>query len=137
MIDPGLEGDPYADKPYLYSPLLATIARLNIGGKASKKESKEGGVQWDIEEPDDEPIEEGAEGDGEEVREEKGVPETTAERKKWGLRQDIKDSWIWEEGRAYSGDFFNPYLDFNSFSLKLPGFSLPVVGHLGGEDSLR
>ena len=133
-IDPGLEGDPYADKPYLYSPLLATISKLKIGEKVTAKGSD---GAYEIPTPDDEPIEEGGIGEGEEVREDAEMPETVAARKKWGLQDDVKADWKWEEGRAYSGDFFNPYLDFNQFSLKLPGFSLPVLGHLGGEDSLR
>ena len=133
-IDPGLEGDPYSDNPYLYSPLLATITRLVIGEKIDTKGSKD---TYHLPTPDDKPIEEGGVGDGEEVREELDVPETAAARKKWGLQDDVKAKWEWEAGRAYSGDFFNPYLDFNQFALKLPGFSLPVLGHLGGEDSLR
>ena len=142
-VDPGLEGDPYADQPYLYSPLLATLARLRIGAKATKRKSeaveRQQNDEWEfeIEELGDEVLEEGFVGDGAQVRREKDVPDAAAERKKWGLRQEIKEDWTWEEGRAYSGDFFNPYLDFNTFSLKLPGFSLPVLGHLGGEDSLR
>lgn len=140
-VDPGLDGDPYADKPYLYSPLIATIARLSTGARAerlqggdSKPSAERRG--YEIEDDDDEIIEEGADDDeGEEVRKEKGVPHSAAERKTWGLKE--KESWVWEGGRTYSGDFFNPYLDFNTFSLKLPGFSLSLVGHLGGEDSLR
>ena len=131
-VDPGLDGDPYADKPYLYSPLVATITRLNVGPKTKKGGTEDG---FDLGEDDDEVIEEGAEGDGEMVRKEIEMPNGAAERKKWGYNE--KEKWLWESGRRYSADFFNAYLDFNSFSLKLPGFSLPVLGHLGGEDRLR
>ena len=133
-VDPGLEGDPYSDKPYLYSPLLATISKLNIGEKITAKGAD---GAYEIPMPDDEPIEEGGIKEGKEVREDAEMPENVAARKKWGLQEDVKADWEWEEGRAYSGDFFNPYLDFNQFALKLPGFSLQVLGNLGGEDSLR
>ena len=145
-VDPGLDGDPYADKPYLYSPLISTITRLNIGPKAKRRKladdrssSKTGEGpaergEYEIED-DDEVIDEGGEDDGEQVRKEKGMPDSAADRKTWGLKE--KEKWTWEKGRTYSADFFNAYLDFNNFSLKLPGFSLPMLGHLGGQDQLR
>ena len=145
-VDPGLDGDPYADKPYLYSPLISTITRLSIGPKAKTRKGHddkssngagESGAErgrYEIED-DDEIIEEGGEDDGEQIRKEKGMPDSAAERKTWGLSQ--KENWMWEEGRTYGADFFNAYLDFNNFSLKLPGFSLPMLGHLGGQDQLR
>lgn len=65
-------------------------------------------------------IEEGGEGDGEEVREGLRVPETADARKKWFLREENKKGWEWESGRVYWGDFFNPYLDFNGSSRPQP-----------------
>ena len=38
-----------------------------------------------------------------------------------------RDAFTFEAGRLYQSDFGNPYLDFNDFSLKLPGFSLNVI----------
>ena len=38
---------------------------------------------------------------------------------------------MFEKGRLYQGDFFNPYIDFPNFSLKLPGFSLKVLKYIG------
>lgn len=132
-IDPGLEGDFYADNPYLYGPLLSSINVLRVGAKAQKK-----GEGWEIPaHVHEDGIEEGAEGDGESVRTEKAVPDVAAERKKWALHEDARAGWTWEEGRVYQGDFFNPYLDFNEFTLKLPGFSLSVLPFLNGQDTLR
>jgi len=132
-IDPGLEGDFYADKPYLYGPLLSSINVLRVGGQVEKK-----GTGYEI--PShlhEDGLVEGADGDGEEAIKHVALPDGAAERKKWALHEDKRKEFHWEEGRVYRGDFFNPYLDFNDFALKLPGFSLSVLGLLNGQDSLR
>lgn len=103
---------------------------------------------------------EGGDGDGEELRKEKGVPESEAARKKWFLNEANRKTWEFEAGRTHWGDFFNPYLDFNrmslefityfstlsktpitdnyitEFALNLPGFSLPIMKYWDGQ-SLR
>jgi hypothetical protein len=58
-------------------------------------------------------IEEGADGDGQEVREEKKLPDTGAARKKHFLTEAHLKDFTFEKGRQYSNDFYNPYLDFN------------------------
>lgn len=103
-IDPGLEGDVYADEPYLYGVAGSSFNVLRVGGKDKEGEGMPG--------KGEEGIEEGAEGDGGEVRRERGMPEGAAERKKWFLKEG--ERWVWEGGRVYQADFFNPYLDFNS-----------------------
>jgi len=65
------------------------------------------------------------------------VPDEGEKRKKFFLEEGSRKEWVWEAGRVYQGDFFNPYLDFNAFALKLPGFSLSILGYLDGKDSLR
>ncbi|KAL8917383.1 MAG: hypothetical protein Q9172_005885 [Xanthocarpia lactea] len=128
-IDPGLDGDVYADKPYLYGNALSSINVLSVGPKNSKS------VVFGSEE---EAIEEGGFAGGQEVRQNLHIPDGAAARQKWFLGgHDRLENWQWEEGRLYKADFFNPYLDFNEFALKLPGFSLKVLGYLGGEDYLR
>ena len=43
------------------------------------------------------------------------MPDTAAERKKWFLKKGGgAEKLVWEEGRVFHCDFFNPYLDFNS-----------------------
>lgn len=113
VIDPGLDGDVYAEKPYLYGPLASSINTLRVGQSGAVKEKKLGLG----EEGEGMVFEEGGEGDGEELRSEKGVPETDAARKKWFLTETNRKEWEFEAGREHWGDFFNPYLDFNS---KLP-----------------
>ena len=112
-IDPGLDGDVYADKPHLYGPALSSINTLRVGEKVLREGEGEEG-EWKI--PSyvhEDGIEEGGDGDGVEIRKEGGVPDGAAERKKWFLNEEKRQEWKWEEGRVYRGDFFNPYLDFN------------------------
>ena len=98
FIDPGLEGDPYSDKPYLYGPALSSWNILRIGEKIfQRKEEKE----------EQKPV-----GD-------EHIPEIAQ-----------PESETFEAGRLHQSDFGNPYLDFNDFSLKLPGFSLNVIKYV-------
>ena len=134
-IDPGLDGDVYADKPYLYGPALSSLNVVRVGEKATRSEGKvdlgEAGNPRKV------GIEEGADGDGEEWRKETGAPADGGQRKKWALTEANRAKWEWEEGRLYAADFFNPYLDFNEFALKLPGFSLGILSYMDGKDNLR
>ena len=108
-IDPGLEGDFYSDKPHLYGPLLSSINVLRVGPIASRKAEA-----WEIPAHiHEDGIEEGGDGDGEEVRKDKTMPDTAAARKKYYLKEEKRKEWDFEKGRVYRGDFFNPYLDFN------------------------
>ena len=123
-IDPGLEGDFYADKPYLYGPLLSSINVLRVGQKATKK-----GESWEIPaHVHEDGIEEGGDGDGEDVRKEIHMPEGAAERKKWFLHEDKRRDFAWEAGRIYRGDFFNPYLDFNGMCFGLINWLEQLLG---------
>ncbi|OCK89942.1 DUF1769-domain-containing protein [Cenococcum geophilum 1.58] len=123
-IDPGLDGDVYGDKPFLYGPLLSSINVLRIGAKGEGA----GAVEGEAEKAGEEVVfEEGAEGDGEVVRRELGVPEEPGARRKFFLQGERREEFVFEEGRVYACDFFNPYLDFNDFSLKL-GYGLPTIG---------
>ncbi len=147
VVDPGLDGDVYADKPYLYGPAASSVNTLFIGSKDGKDE--EVGLVF----------EEGGDEEGLEVRHEMGVPDTDAARKKHFLTEERRKEWEWEQGRTYGCDFFNPYLDFNGmhpvllrrrnlsreklgltlvldFALRLPGFTLPIMKYWDGQ-SLR
>jgi hypothetical protein len=118
-VDPGLDGDVYAEKPYLYGPLASSLNTLVVGdssGEATATENdedEEDGGKGEITKDIGIVVQEGGEGDGAELREEKGVPETEAARKKWFLTEANRTSWAFEKGRVHWGDFFNPYLDFN------------------------
>lgn len=120
-IDPGLEGDAYADKPYLYGPALSSFNTVHVG--PGEYDEARGGLWFD----------EGGDEAGAETREGLAVPEANKARMKWALRAENKEKWTWEYGRTYGLDFFNPYLDFANLALKLPGFQLPIMNYWDGQ----
>ncbi|KAL2848144.1 hypothetical protein BJY01DRAFT_161022 [Aspergillus pseudoustus] len=122
-IDPSLDGDAYADKPYLYSPGVATWNQFRVGGKVDG----DGGNVPDVH---DLVIEEGGEGDGLAVREGKGVPRTVQERRSHFQNEAKRKEWEFEAGRVYLADFGNQYLDFNEFTLRLPGFNINALHYI-------
>ncbi|KAI0160607.1 hypothetical protein GGR57DRAFT_388197 [Xylariaceae sp. FL1272] len=120
-IDPGLDGDPYADMPYLYGPGLSSFNAIHVG--QGDFDAEKGGL-W---------FEEGGDEAGMQARHAIGAPDSAKDRKKWGLNNDSKDKWIYEYGKTYCVDFFNPYLDFNDFALRLPGFTVPIMKYWDGQ----
>lgn len=128
-----------ADEPFLYGPLLSSVNVLRIGGRelegvnVGTGEDQDSDVQEEMEEV--EIIEEGADDeDGERIREELEVPDISAQRMKFFLSEDKRKEFQFEEGRTYKCDFFNGYLDFNEFALRLPfGLSLNVIRHWDGQ----
>lgn len=120
-IDPGLEGDPYADMPYLYGPGLSSFNNVYVG--AGEHDPEKGGLY----------VEEGGDEKGMEARSAIGAPESAKERKKWALIDNNKDKWLFEYGQTYCIDFFNPYIDFNEFALRLPGFNVAIMKYWDGQ----
>ncbi|KAI2604378.1 DUF1769-domain-containing protein [Hypoxylon fragiforme] len=120
-IDPGLEGDAYADKPYLYGPALSSFNTIHIG--SGEVSPEKGGLSF----------EEGGDQDGLKERKEVGMPGGAKERMQWALKAANKSRWAFQYDKTYCLDFFNPYLDFNEFSLRLPGFTLPIMKYWDGQ----
>lgn len=110
FIDPGLYGDVYSDEPHLYGPLLSSINTLRVGPKDDRQQEKVEEERKDVEAV---VVQEGADGDGEEVRKAAGLPDDAGQRKKHFLTEANLKDFEFEEGREYAMDFFNPYLDFN------------------------
>lgn len=132
-IDPGLEGDAYADKPFLYGPALSSWNYLKICQKVVSDDKMGDKDAWKIPNATsfhEEIVEEGAEGDGQEARDDAGLPTDAAGRKKFFLTKSNLEAFTFEKGRLYQADFGNGYLDFNDFSLKLPGFTLNVISYV-------
>ena len=133
FIDPGLDGDVYAEKPYLYGPALSSWNILRIGDIIIDTPEQKTDEKWKM--PNAESfhetvVEEGAEGTGEEVRKDLSIPADAVGRKKFFLTESHRDAFTFEAGRLHQSDFGNPYLDFNDFSLKLPGFTLNVIKYI-------
>lgn len=105
LLDPALDGDAYADKPYLYSPALASWNQFCIGNKISKDD--------DVPTMHDRIIEEGAEGTGVEIRRKARIPDTVDQRRKYFLCDQNRKNFELQPGRMYMADFGNPYLVFN------------------------
>ena len=151
-----MDGDVYAEKPYLYGPAGSSVNLLHVGnvdgGKGVEKYHGEDGEGLVFGEGGDE--------EGCEARSQAGIPDTDAARKKWFLNEENRKGFEWEAGRGYGCDFFNPYLDFNGafppspsapivrepgnirrcstddvldFALRLPGFTLPIMKYWDGQ----
>lgn len=120
-IDPGLDGDAYADKPRLYGPALSSFNAFAAGKGVFDKDK--GGI-W---------VEEGGDADGEAARKEVGMPADGKARMKWALTDSNKQSWTFAYGSTYSFDFFNPYIDFSNLALRLPGFHLSIMKYWDGQ----
>jgi Protein of unknown function (DUF1769) len=76
------------------------------------------------------PLEEGADGSGISVRSEHNIPDDNQKRRKHFLKEANREKFVFEQGRLYQGDFYNPYIDFQKFKLRLPGFSISVVRYI-------
>lgn len=134
-VDPGLEADVYADQPWLFGKFLSSIDKLWLGskdgGSASTAETQKGRENFD--DKIGILVKEGGAADGLAYRKEKGIPDTAAARKKHFLVEGNRKGFEFEAGRPVFVDFGNPYLDFNKFALKLPGFHLPIMSYWDGQ----
>lgn len=102
-IDPSLETDLYADRPWAFSPLLATMNLINTTGDVPDDMSR-------IEEDTSNLVKEKI---------------TTKQRRTYFAdaahrqKHSLKDIHV-------AGDFSNPFIDFNSLSIALPYVNLHV-----------
>ena len=107
---------------------------INLNGDSSNNENENGGDGDGI----GGSLTEGSQSSGTSLRSSSGMPASSSDRKRWALKEGRNpEAWTWEANRQYAFDFFNLYLDFNNFALKIPGFSLSLVGYLGKNDYLR
>ena len=99
FIDPGLEMDAYADRPWLLGPSLSCWFGFRVGKKVDEgKEIEERSEVEDV-------LKEGADGDGTEVRKKVGMPESGDKRRKFFLHRGNREKLVFEKGRMYSADF--------------------------------
>lgn len=124
FIDPGLSCDAYADEPWLYGPSLSCWFAFRVGENLSQNGE-------DFPAPDEvDVMTDGGDGSGAEIRQKLGIPDNNEKRRKHFLSAANREQFVFEKGRVYQGDFYNPYIDFGNFALKLPGFSLKVIKYV-------
>jgi hypothetical protein len=128
LIDPGLYADAYSDKPYLYGTALSSFFTFRIGEHTSQQsvEAQTATMLSDSKGV----IEEGADGSGQRIRADQSIPAKMSKRRKNFLDEKKRENFVFEAGRLYHADFFNPYLDFANYALRIPGFSISVVRYI-------
>jgi hypothetical protein len=122
FIDPALSCDAYADEPWLYGPSLTSWFAFRIGDVVCEDE-----VPF---QEDEAPMKEGADGSGHDVRRKHNLPDTGDKRRLHFRNPTHREAFVFEKGRVYQGDFFNPYIDFVNRTLRLPGFTMKVTKYL-------
>jgi hypothetical protein len=128
LIDPGIEADPYSDKPWLFAPALDCWFVFRIGDTLPS-DFLQGGTQLPHVR-EHEPLQEGGDASGLRIREEHKIPSEAQKRRRHFISAVNRKPMVFEKNRLYQGDFFNPYIDFNNFRLKLPGFSIKVIKYI-------
>jgi hypothetical protein len=128
ILDPGLYADPYSDEPYLYGPALSSFFTFRVGELVDEESSETQLARLDSQ--FNGVIEEGGESSGSSIRELQQIPSTWKARRKFFLDTTALKKFVFEKGRMYHADFFNPHLDFSNFSLRLPGFSICVAKYV-------
>ncbi|KAF9182258.1 hypothetical protein BGZ51_004843 [Haplosporangium sp. Z 767] len=167
FIDPGLEADIYCDKPWAFSPLIATMNTVNVSGwhidKATQKRVEDQGQEDQKERLENElPPWPSLEGDHivedtsllfrdlkkqqTNVDQEQGdqeefcvtdTPTTTplsaSARRSYYAKEANLAQHRYRPDQVYGFDFFNPYLNFADFTLKVPGFSVDITKYWDGQ----
>ncbi|KAK7185827.1 F-box domain containing protein [Paraphaeosphaeria sporulosa] len=128
ILDPGIYSDPYSNKPYLYGPALSSFFAFRIGEHTSDVPAEKQLASFESDAKG--VIEEGAHGSGQRIRADCHIPAKTSKRRKNFLDEKKLEKFTFEAGRMYQADFFNPYLDFANFALRIPGFSISVVKYI-------
>ncbi|WPH05083.1 upf0590 protein [Acrodontium crateriforme] len=131
FIDPGLTCDAYADKPWLYGPSLSCWFIFRVDEQIDLA----GGEDFPAP-VEDKAMSEGGSGSGNAIRAHLNLPENNHKRRKHFLAEPHRAAFTFEKGRLYQADFYNPYLDFGNFALKLPGFSLKVLKYVDNKSHM-
>ncbi|KAG9323549.1 hypothetical protein KVV02_003073 [Mortierella alpina] len=161
-IDPGLQADIYSDRPWAFSPLIATMNTVNVTGwhldRATQQKIEQEGQEKDKEHLENElPPWPSPEGDhiledtallfkssserkadddgGKEILEEAIAPAALdrSARRSYFAKPVNLSTHRYRPDQVYGFDFFNPYLDFANFTLKVPGFSVDITKYWDGQ----
>lgn len=103
-IDPGLEGEPYIDQPYLYGRALSSMNRIKKGD------------EWVL-----------IEGEGMDF-------DSSKERINYFLQEPNRKQFVFKKGETWNFDFYTPYITMGKeFAIKLPGYNLNVEKYCGSQ----
>ncbi|KAF9432129.1 hypothetical protein BGZ76_011231 [Entomortierella beljakovae] len=185
FIDPGLKADIYCDRPWAFSPLIATMNTVNVSGwhidEATQAKADQSGETERLENleselppwpsPDGEHIIEDTsllfKGDSNFVsdkKKKKAAAATTqqndqddstsqqeeevvvadtkneatknlsvGERRSFFSKEANLSKHRYRPDQVYGFDFFNPFLNFANFTLKVPGFSVDITRYWDGQ----
>ncbi|KAF9393620.1 hypothetical protein CPC16_001545 [Podila verticillata] len=158
FIDPGLQADIYGDKPWAFSPLIATMNTVNVSEwKADSAAHNSEGEQihnrgdlppWPSSEGDHIPedtslLSKAKENTGTSAKDNGNealdlastapVSMSTSKRRSYFSKVANLEKHVYEPDQVYGFDFFNPYLDFSSITLKIPGFSVDITRYWDGQ----
>ncbi|RVD88357.1 uncharacterized protein DFL_002544 [Arthrobotrys flagrans] len=126
VIDPGLDGDPWAEKPWLEGRVLSSVNVIDVG---ERDDGNDGG-RVDVL---GEGLHKGKLKSETGTTEEEEIPKDGAARMKFFVQQEKRKGFVFEKGEKYWMDFYNPYLDFNEFALNLPGVSIHILQYWDGQ----
>lgn len=134
-----MQGDLYAEKPWIYGSVLSSMNVIRVkkpstpvaseAGTAEVVRGTEVGVRA-VEDPEDSVMEEDMSVIASAAL---PIPVTAAGRKKFFLDDSKKREVGFMKGYTYGFDFFGPWLDFNSFQVKLPGFTVNLLRYWDGQ----
>jgi len=145
-VDPGLEGDPWAEKPWLEGRALGSVNVIDVGdihhlgssGATAARVLEEGlGKKIKLENNLKQEIatteSQNSSSDDITKTATEEIPQDPPSRMKFFLTQPHRAAFTFEPEEKYWFDFFNPYLDFNEFALHLPGISIPIIQYWDGQ----
>ncbi|GAA99506.1 uncharacterized protein L969DRAFT_16813 [Mixia osmundae IAM 14324] len=123
LIDPSLKHDLYGDKPWAFSPLLATMNFVNT----RRLESDESTPEWQPDQPKEDAT---SLLPSEDAEKEHLLGQVNARRKYFGNAQHSIELTSTD---LVSCDFCNGFIDFNTLSVHLPGFSISLAKYWDGQ----
>lgn len=135
-----MQGDLYAEQPWIYGSVLSSMNVIHVKGPGTPAPSEIGTAEEVVvgeTEVDSEASEDGdtvmVEDTSAIVSAALQIPQTAAGRKKFFLDDAKKREVSFRKGYTYGFDFFGPWLDFNSFQVKLPGFTVNLLRYWDGQ----
>lgn len=133
-----MQGDLYAEQPWIYGSVLSSMNVIRVKGPNRSAPSEPRTAESnDLVRKTKIDVE-----DGDSVMEEDmtaiastalPIPSTSAGRKKFFLDDAKRRGVEFRKGYTYGFDFFGPWLDFDSFQVKLPGFTVNLLRYWDGQ----